>query len=194
MLRPYLPDSVFRCGLVLPGRIGLIQTALKEKSVNIGFLWRRRIRKWSPVLFILFLIYAVGLRAQVGTDTVRVSVPVEKSPRGAILRSALIPGWGQWYNEQKLKALVVFSGEMALLGTAVYYNQLAVKSTMDYEREFYEYNRGRFLWWLLGVHLINILDAYVDAHLWNFDTGPDLSFRGSMREGKEILIAFSWRF
>ena len=124
----------------------------------------------SILLFILF-----NCAAAQEADTVK-SVPlVVKSPRTAMLRSAFVPGWGQWYNNQKLKALIVFGGEAALIGNAVYYNQMAVSSTTYGDRKFYQDIRSQFLWWLVAVHLLNILDAYVDAHLFDFDTGPDLS-------------------
>ena len=83
---------------------------------------------------------------------------------------------------------------MALLGNAIYYNQQAAKSTTDDELRFYQDTRSRFLWWLMAVHLLNILDAYVDAHLWNFDTGPDLSMGGGDEGQEYTLITLSWTF
>ena len=123
-----------------------------------------------------------------------VSTVVPKSPRGAVLRSALIPGWGQWYNGQKLKALLVLGVELGLAGNSVYFNQLAVQSTTDWEREFYQNNRSQYLWWFLGVYLLNLLDAYVDAHLWDFAAGPDLSMFEVGKRKKEMLIRVSWAF
>ena len=123
-----------------------------------------------------------------------VSTVVPKSPRGAVLRSALIPGWGQWYNGQKLKALLVLGVELGLAGNSVYFNQLAVQSTTDWEREFYQNNRSQYLWWFLGVYLLNLLDAYVDAHLWDFDAGPDLSIQRRIGDDMGTVIAFRWIF
>jgi hypothetical protein len=93
----------------------------------------------------------------------------------AVLRSALIPGWGQWTNRQRFKALIVFTGELALAGNAVYLNQMAVRSDREVDRQFYRDNRSRSLWAFFAVYLLNLLDAYVDANLLGFDTGPDLS-------------------
>lgn len=145
--------------------------------------------------FFLFLLLGTAcLKAQSTTNTDSVSAPVVKSPRGAMLRSAFVPGWGQWYNNQKLKALIVFGCEMTLVGSAVYYNQLAARSTTEYEREFYADNRSRFLWWLLAAHLINILDAYVDAHLWDFDAGPDLSLKNGVGGEGIAMVSLYWRW
>ena len=75
-----------------------------------------------------------------------------------------------------------------MIGNAVYYNQLAVKGDTDDERRFYQDVRGRFLWWLMAVHLINVLDAYVDAHLWNFDVGPDLAMENGLISNRKYMV------
>jgi hypothetical protein len=43
------------------------------------------------------------------------------------------------------------------------------------------YRRTRDLMWIIGgvVYVLNIIDAYVDAHLANFDVSDNLSFRAS---------------
>ena len=103
------------------------------------------------------------------------SVAVQKSPRGAMLRSLFVPGWGQLYNGKWLKAIVIAGAEIGLIANAIIQNQLAVQATNIYEREFYQNNRGLSLWWLGGVILYSMADAYVDAQLYNFDESPDLS-------------------
>jgi hypothetical protein len=133
-------------------------------------------RIYGKRLFVIILLFILfNTVAAQEADTVKSAPSVVKSPRTAMLRSAFLPGWGQWYNNQKLKALIVFGGEAALIGNAVYYNQMAVSSSTYGDRKFYQDIRSQFLWWLVAVHLLNILDAYVDAHLFDFDTGPDLS-------------------
>lgn len=114
-------------------------------------------------------------KAWTAVDTTGTQSSARKSPAGAVLRSFAFPGWGQWYNEQKLKAVVVFAGEAALAGNIVYYHQKMVKSTEPGEEAFYRDYRSQFIWYLVGAHLLSMLDAYVDANLWDFDTGPDLS-------------------
>jgi len=138
---------------------------------------RNKERMGIYFFILLFMFLTIRIWAQGENDTIKIAKPEAKSPIGAVVRSALIPGWGQWYNEQKLKAVFVLAGEVALAGNAVYYNQMAVKSTTFDEREFYCDVRSRFIWWFAGIYLLNLLDAYVDAHLWDFDTGPDLSMK-----------------
>ena len=151
-------------------------------------------RKGRCIFLLLVFLVVSNARAQDGADTTRAAMPEEKSPTVAVLRSAFVPGWGQWYNGQKLKAALVLGVELGLVGEIVYYHRLVVKSSSDWEREFYEDWRSRFLWWLLAAHIVNMLDAYVDAHLWDFDTGPDLSIDGGLRGGAGAMITFRWGF
>lgn len=132
-------------------------------------------------------------KAQVMSDSTRTEPPEEKSPTGAMLRSALIPGWGQWYSDQKLKAVIVFGAQMALIGNAVYYHQKSVRGQTPDERDFYLDYKSRFIWYSVGFYLLNLLDAFVDAHLWSFDTGPDLSVGGS-RAGDGVMVRMCWTF
>jgi len=108
----------------------------------------------------------------VKNDTLKIKA---KSPTGAMIRSMLVPGLGQWYNNKKLKSLIVFCGQTGLLINAVYLNQKLVKSTEYLEREFYINNRNLSVWWLVGVTLFSMTDAFVDAHLTDFDESPNLS-------------------
>jgi len=93
---------------------------------------------WILIFLLSSMICFHSVYAQAENDSTKLAPPLEKSPTGAMLRSALIPGWGQWYSDQKLKAVIVFSIELALIGNAVYYHQLAVKSQTSEDRIFYE--------------------------------------------------------
>jgi hypothetical protein len=99
----------------------------------------------------------------------------KRSPRGAMLRSLAVPGWGQYYNRQPLKAALAFGAEVGLITAAIYWNHKA-NGTDDEELEFYyKNNRNTANWFLLGTVLFSMLDAYVDASLADFDESPDLS-------------------
>lgn len=111
---------------------------------------------------------------------------VAQSPRAAVIRSAVFPGWGQWYNGKKLKALVVFGVEVGFISAAVWHNQRVVywmdSSLTGYTAEYRDLNknfhidmRNQFVWYLAGTLLVSMADAYVDAHLAGFDESTDLS-------------------
>lgn len=97
-----------------------------------------------------------------------------KSPTGAMLRSLAAPGWGQWYNGKKFKAVLLAGGEIGLATDAVILNQLAARSDNPQDRAFYRDNRSLAIWWLAAVILYAMADAYVDAHLHGFDESMEL--------------------
>jgi len=102
----------------------------------------------------------------------------KKSPTGAMFRSLAIPGWGQFYNEQYVKSALVFAGETTLIALSFYYNSQAGSRESGSVDEAYYKDRRNLMYWLLGaVVLLSMLDAYIDAHLYDFDAGPDLSMR-----------------
>jgi len=98
-----------------------------------------------------------------------------KSPRGAMLRSIFVPGWGQFYNGKWFKGVLIAGTEIGLVANAIIQNQYAVHSTTLLEKEFYVNNRNLSFWWLAGAILYSAVDAYVDAQLYHFDESPDLS-------------------
>ncbi|MFQ6116486.1 MAG: DUF5683 domain-containing protein [bacterium] len=102
----------------------------------------------------------------------------KKSPTGALIRSMIFPGWGQWYNDQKIKAAIAFSAESFLVGLALHFNTKASENEPgSSERNFYIDRRNLTFWLLGGVALLSMIDAYVDAYLYDFDTGPNLALR-----------------
>ena len=110
-------------------------------------------------------------------DSTRNTKLKTKSPKGAMIRSLMFPGLGQFYNEQYIKAAIVLAGQGTLIGFTFYYNNRASKSTTPLEKEFYQDRRNLMYWWIGAATLLSMLDAYIDAHLYDFDTGPDLAIR-----------------
>ncbi len=110
---------------------------------------------------------AVGAFEEVGADTTHADSVTVKSPMGALGRSMLVPGWGQWYNERPIKGAVIFSTEL-FLGGAMVYEQ---RRTLDRQQ------RNTYFLWFLGVFLYNIADAYVDAHLYGFEEDAERDFQ-----------------
>jgi hypothetical protein len=114
------------------------------------------------------------------------SFRMKKSPLAAVLLSAVVPGAGQLYNQSYWKAPVIW----ALAGYFGYeyfrqndkyreYRDLYSESqqqnppdgNLSYKslREFYRDQRNDFVWYFAIVYVINLIDAYVDAHLFDFD-------------------------
>ena len=110
-----------------------------------------------------------------------------------MLLSGILPGAGQFYNESYWKVPIVF-------GFGIYFASSWLDNNRRYQdfrdkysaslllsaggdprllavREFYKEQRDSFTWYFLILYLINIADAYVDASLYDFNVGGDLSLR-----------------
>jgi hypothetical protein len=109
-----------------------------------------------------------------------------KNPSGAMFRSLVFPGWGQFYNEKYLKSLIVFGIEAGFLASIFYQSDQVKRYEKKDDSEiakFYRNDRNRLIWWLAGIVLVSMGDAYVDAHLFNYDISPDISAKLSPVEG-----------
>ena len=125
-------------------------------------------------LYIFFLVLLMNVVLSAETDADSSSV---KDPTAAMLRSAFVPGWGQFYNGKWLKGTVIAGVEIGLITNAVVLHQYMKQAETQADRDFYWDNRNLSLWWLGASILYSMADAYVDAHLSDFDGGPELSFQ-----------------
>jgi hypothetical protein len=106
--------------------------------------------------------------------------PKQKSSTGAVLRSMVIPGWGQLYNKSYVKALAFAGVEGTLIVSASHQSDQMKRfeTAGDFRSErFYRNSRNKLLWWLAGTVLLSMGDAYVDAQLYGLDVSPDLSLK-----------------
>ncbi|MBD3289834.1 hypothetical protein GF337_13595 [candidate division KSB1 bacterium] len=135
---------------------------------------------------------AVSEENQNNVDSTEVK---KKSPQTAMICALIFPGLGQLYNGKKLKALILGGAEIGLLINSIYLNQMYKQSTSEAEREFYIQNRNLSTWYLVGVVLYNILDAFVDAHMYNFDESKDLSLQIDPSDvNPKIMLSLSVNF
>ena len=108
-----------------------------------------------------------------------------------MLYAAICPGLGQIYNKTYWKLPILYAG----LGTAVYFfffnkhyynlytNELNAGNTIYSASElsslisYYHNDRDLSIIIAVGVYLISIVDANVDAQLKGFNVSDDISFR-----------------
>jgi hypothetical protein len=115
-------------------------------------------------------------------DTVKIDSIRQRhhSPSGAMWRSLLFPGWGQLYNRKYFKALIIGGGEIGFI-SGIYIQHQRFKDAREkgdeYAANFYRNDRNRLGWWLAGLILYSMADAYVDAQLWDFEISQDLSWK-----------------
>lgn len=94
-----------------------------------------------------------------------------KSPRGAALRSAILPGWGQVYNEKYLKGALALAVNGALVWKAVDYHQRWQDTGNQSARD----RRNLYTWYWGLAYLLTMVDAYVDASLFGFDKALEIA-------------------
>ncbi len=117
------------------------------------------------------------------------------SPLTASVLSALLPGMGQVYNQNPWKLPFVYGGIASIyyvvdfnqrgykrFGTALLeypnneFGQTRSESDLIYLRNGYRRNRDLAIIGMAGFYLLNIIDAYVDAHFFDWDISDDLAF------------------
>lgn len=124
-----------------------------------------------------------------------------KSPKKAAILSSVLPGLGQIYNKRYWKVPIIYAG----LLTSTYYindNNIQYKRYKnaylkrldnnpnnddfvgEYSsgdllilKDFYRRNREISILCFLGTYIINILDASVDSHLFDYDISEDISLQ-----------------
>lgn len=137
-------------------------------------------------------------------------------PSKAALYSTLLPGLGQAYNKKYWKIPIIY-GVIGTIGYFVYDNHKeyilfrdALRARYDSDpntldnftniddqvlkaqREYYRRNRDFFI--IIGVisYCLNILDAYVDAHLKGFSVSDKLTFKPiPLYNG--IQVSLTWK-
>lgn len=143
-----------------------------------------------------------------------------RSPWGAVGRSFLIPGWGQWYNDRPWKALIFITTDLS----ALYFYRERNKTVRSIEKQrriidrqirYDPYlsdeqkrilvqrfrnlttrldgalNRRNIYGWLFALsHLLCMTDAYVDAHLYGFDEKMDMAWIPTDQGGFLVFRCF----
>jgi hypothetical protein len=141
-------------------------------------------------------------------DTVTKYHPT-KSAGLAMLFSALVPGAGQLYNESYWKIPVVVGFGVWFGSQWLHYNRLYRDYRDQYTasitgqfpggngrlldlREFYRDQRDTFTWYIAILYFLNVADAYVDASLYDFNVGDDLSIRLMPEAGTRLALRVSF--
>jgi len=138
-------------------------------------------------------------------DTTVKEFRMTRSPLKAVLYSALVPGLGQYYNKSywKIPVIWAFEGYFIYLiirnnNKFIDYRDLYISSQtaanpngdLRYKtlREFYRDQRDQFYLYAGLVYVINIFDAFVDAHLFDFDVSDYIKVRAISSSSKLINL------
>jgi hypothetical protein len=143
-------------------------------------------------------------------------------PRQAAIYSAILPGLGQAYNRKFLKIPVIYLAGAGLYWGASFnhahftsmreayqirisggiddYSELTENQLIN-AREFYRRNRDLYVIGMGVLYILNIIDAYVDAHLYEFEISDTLTLRfqnsssvsaenGKILPGHTVILTF----
>lgn len=174
------------------------------------------------------LIAGAGLSYALSVADALVShSPNHHSPTAAMVCSAILPGLGQIYNRSFWKVPIVYGGLGFIANRLIWNHRLYTRldnaivaqidnkipypehisatvsrEELDFYANYHRRNRDLAIIGLVAVYLLNIIDAYVDAHLfyWNVDeglsiqAGPNLGYSPAIpagyAPGMYLAIAF----
>jgi hypothetical protein len=154
-----------------------------------------------------------------------VSTPINPlTPAKAAFYSAILPGLGQAYNKKYWKIPIVYAG----LGISIYsytFNQREyhkfrdeykrrldgtfdpahpIYGNLDNDRlisaqKFHQRNRDLSMLITVGIYLLNIVDANVDAHLLQFNVNDNLSLKPDLYQNQfnnrqNVSVSLNYNF
>ena len=120
-----------------------------------------------------------------------------KNPNKAATLSAILPGSGQIYTKKWWKVPIIYSGIITsiyfidenqkkydLYKTTYLNRQEGITDYLNYTdnelitlKDYYRRNRDISYFSLIGGYILNIMDASVSAHLFNFDISDDITLK-----------------
>lgn len=132
---------------------------------------------------------------------------MQKSSTKAVVYSLIFPGLGQIYTESYWKAPLFIAGAGTLYFMFFWNNaryieksdivdKISDKNSTEYQyqrswREYYRDNRDMSAFFLLGVYVLSAVDAYSDAHLFDFDVGEKFSMNLKPDTYRGLVVCLS---
>ncbi len=107
-------------------------------------------------LLLCYCLFSILIAQDTQIDSTKI-----KNPNVA-WKLSLIPGMGQLYNEKYVKSVAFI-----LAGTYAYHMRSEFASSEQIGK------RNTYSWWMFGLYVWGMLDAYVDAQLSTFPSGKN---------------------
>jgi hypothetical protein len=185
-----------------------------------------KLQTWV-IIVVMTLVTANAISQEMPLKKAKEEAPKHSVTKAAVF-SAVIPGLGQAYNKKYWKIPIIYAG-FGIIGYFIVtnnkefknfkeaylyvangytypidnpyvtkYNQTQLKEAMDY------YRRNRDLSYIIGGvwYTLNILEAYVDAHFFDYDISEDLTMHispaainipaASIRPAAGIKVSFKF--
>ena len=122
-----------------------------------------------------------------------------KSATTAMLLTTIFPGGGQFYTERYAKGIIIGGVQSFLIYREVQ-TQLRlneIEETLNnptpallQEKDNLLDTRRELAWWMALVWTVGILDAYVDAQLYNFESSLSLDQNGAPKTELSFKIHY----
>ncbi|MCK9328396.1 MAG: DUF5683 domain-containing protein [Candidatus Cloacimonetes bacterium] len=135
------------------------------------------------ILFMLscFITTLSSQENEESKETDKIDFELPKNPSFAGAMSIIIPGAGQFYNEKYLKGSLFILTQAGLTSAVIHYNKKTKEyrkkvhalDEIDYalQRKYEEYyeEKQSYIFWLGASIFLSGIDAFVDAHLFNYE-------------------------
>lgn len=144
------------------------------------------------------------------TDSTNFEKRLLQNPTKALFKSMVVPGWGQFGNKRKFKALLFFSFDVWMISKALDHKKKAQDLWDIYDsfddvatrNKYYDLytiernNRNKFTWYAVITSFFAMFDAYVDAHLSGFPKEKEQKFSLDFTpsESSGAFVSLSIRF
>lgn len=118
------------------------------------------------------------------------------------MRSVVFPGWGQWSNGKKQKA-VVYAGIESYFGAKALIWRHRARESVSFATFSHARERRNYFYWITGLTIfVSMFDAYSDRYLLTLERTRDRGdeyWGGQPRSvlpepGNGWWLALAWRF
>jgi hypothetical protein len=161
------------------------------------------IRKALWILVTLLLVFSEGYCATSTSLSLDLGV---HTPVNAALRSAIIPGWGQYFNGQETKGYIVVSGFVLTALTSYLFYSKANNTYDDYKAQGlkngslysdYETQSNQAMiasFFAAGVWIYGVTDAYVTGKSFTINPYTKTDGIRIASKGSDMLLVYNKRF
>jgi hypothetical protein len=116
-----------------------------------------------------------------------------------MLLTTIVPGGGQFYTERYAKGVIIGGVQSYLIYRGIQ-TQLRLNETEEklnnptpkllQDKEDLLSTRRKIAWWMMLVWTVGILDAYVDAQLYNFESNLSIDQSGALKTELSFKIHY----
>lgn len=124
---------------------------------------------------------------------------ISKSAKTAMLLTTLIPGGGQFYTKRYVKGILIGGAQSYLIYQGTQTQLRLYEIDREWNGTIPEFQqeksalldkRRQIAWWIALVWSLGILDAYVDAQLYNFESNLSLDKNGDPKATLSFKIHY----